>query len=79
MMLGAWFTLRMGTDSCRLVLLEIFGSLWRDAEVVRRDVCLDFLLFLSPLDDDVVHIAPNVDHTVKVAVGVIIVVALLYL
>ena len=45
---GAWFTLRTGTDGCRLVLLEGCGNLWRDAVVGRRVVHLDFLPFLSP-------------------------------
>ena len=78
-MRGTWFTLRTGTDGCRLVLLEGCGSLWRDAVVVRRVVCLDFLSFLSPCDDDVARIAPNVDHTAEVVVGVVVVVALLFL
>ena len=75
-MLGAWFTLRTGTNCCRLVLLEGCGSLWRDAVVRRRVVCLDFLPFLY---DDVACITPNIDHTAEVAVGVVIVVALLFL
>ena len=59
-LLGAWFTLRTGTDGCRLVLLEGCGSLWWDAVVGRRAVSLDFL-------------------AAEVAVGVVIVVALLFL
>ena len=72
-MLGAWFTLRMGTDGCRLVLLEGSGSPWRNAVVGRRAICLDFLPFLSPCDDDVARIAPNVDHTAEVAIGGVVV------
>ena len=79
MMWGVRFTLRAGTDGYRLVLLEGCGSLWWDAVVGRRAVCLDFLPFLSPLDDDVARVAPNVDHAAEVAVGVVIVVALLFL
>ena len=78
-MLGAWFTLRTGTGGCRLVVLKRCGSLWRDAVVGRRVVCLDFLPFLSPCDDDVARVALNVDHTAEVAVGVVIVVALIFL
>ena len=69
----------MGIGRHWLVLLEGCGSLWRDAVVGRRAVRLDFLLFLSPCDDDVARIAPNVDHTAEVAVGVVVVVALLFL
>ena len=47
-MLGAWFTLRAGTDGYRLVLLEGCGSLWWDVVVGRRAISLDFLAFLSP-------------------------------
>ena len=75
LMLGALFTLRAGTNGCRLVLLE-GGSLWRDAVVRRRVVCLDFLPFLY---DDVACITPNIDHTAEVAVGVVVVVTLLFL
>ena len=78
-MLGAWFTLRTGAGGCRLMLLEGCRSLWRDAEVGRRVVRLDFLPFLSPSDDDVARITPNIDHTAEVAVGVVVVVALLFL
>ena len=78
-MLGAWFTLRMGTKGCRLVLLEGCGSRWGDAVVGKRAICLDFLPFLSPRDDDVACIAPNVDDTTEIVVGVVVVDALLFL
>jgi len=48
MMWGVRFTLRAGTDGCRLVLLEGCGSLWWDAVVGGRAVSLDFLTLLSP-------------------------------
>ena len=76
-MRGARFTLRMGTDGCRLVLLEGCGRLWWDAIVGRR--AIGFVAFLSPRDDDVACIAANVDHIAEIAVGVVIVVALLFL
>ena len=72
MMWGARFTLRAG--AYRLILLEGCGSLWWDAVVGRRAIRLDFLSFLSPCNDDVARIAPNVDHTAEV-----VVVALLFL
>ena len=78
-MRGARFTLRTGTDGCQLVLFEGCGSLWRDAVVGRRAVCLDFLAFFSPSDDDIARVAPNIDHAAEVAVGVVVVVALLFL
>ena len=71
--------LRIGAGGCRLVLLEGCRSLWRDAVVGRRAVCLDFLAFFSPSDDDVACVAPNIDHAAEVAVGVVIVVARLFL
>ena len=45
---GARFTLRTGTDGCRLVLLEGCGSRWWDAVVGGRAVSLYLLAFLFP-------------------------------
>jgi hypothetical protein len=49
------------------------------AVVGSRAVCLYFLQFLSSGDDHIAGIAPNIDDLAKIAVGVVVVVALLFL
>ena len=77
-MLSARFTLGKGT--CRLVLLEGCRSMcWNAVVGRRRVVCLNFLVLLSPWDDDIACVATNVNHIAKVTIGVVVVVALLFL
>ena len=52
---------------------------WKDAEDFGGRRAIGFIAFLSPRDDDVACIAANVDHIAEIAVGVVIVVALLFL
>ena len=77
MVLGAGLTLREGT--CRLAFLEGCGGVCWDAIVGKRAICLYFLVLLSPRDDDVACVMTNVDHVAKIAVGVVVVVTLLFL
>ena len=51
----------------------------QNAVVGRRVVCLYFLALLSSRDDDIPCVMTNVDHIAKVTIGVVVVVALLFL
>jgi len=77
MVLTTELALRISTHM--LALLE--GSLdvcW-DAVVVRRAINLYFITLLFSWDDHIARITPNVDHVAKIAVGLVVVVSLLFL
>jgi len=61
------------------MLLEGCRGLCWDTVVGRRPVSLYFLALLSPSDDDVACVMTNVDHVVEVAVGVVVIVTMLFL
>ena len=68
----ARLTLRMGTDGCWLVLLERCGSLWWDAVVGGRAICLYLVALLPFGDDDHVGVSLDVDDVAQVIIGVVV-------
>ena len=62
-----------------LALLERSWTICWDAIVGRRAISLNLLTLRFPWDDHIARIMPNVDHVAEIAVGVVIVVALLFL
>ena len=72
-----WLALKISVHM--LMLLERSWTIFWDAIVGRRAISLYFHMLLSPWDDDVACVTTNVDHVAEVAVGVVVVVALLFL